>query len=262
MVKTMARLQGKVAIITGAARGQGEATARLFAENGAKVVVADLIDGAAVAASIGANAVFARLDVSKAADWESVVADTITRWGRIDVLVNNAGINRPAALLELEQSVFEQTLAINLIGPWLGIKTVAPHMIAQGKGSIINIVSSSAMITLNGLTPYLSSKWALRGLSKVAALELGYQGVRVNSVYPGGINTPMGNITNEPVENLGKYYVNQPIQRIGEPVEVAHVSLFLASDDSSYMCGSEVAVDGGQALGGYTPFLPGAPPRS
>ena len=256
------RLQDKVAIITGAARGQGEATARLFAEHGAKVVVADVIDGAEVAQSIGSHAVFAKLDVSKAEQWNGLVADTLARWGRIDVLVNNAGINKPAALLELEQAVFEQTLAINLLGPWLGIKAVAPHMIANGRGSIINIVSSSAMITLNGLTPYLSSKWALRGLSRVAALELGWQGVRVNSVYPGGINTPMGNITNEPVENLGKYYVNQPIQRIGEPREVAHVSLFLASDESSYMCGSEVAVDGGQALGGFTPFLPGAAPTA
>ncbi|QQV77649.1 glucose 1-dehydrogenase [Sphingomonas aliaeris] len=254
------KLDGRVAIVTGASRGQGEATARLFAEHGARVVVADVTDeGRSVAATIGANAVFAKLDVSDADNWQAVVTDTVARWGGIDVLINNAGINRPAALLDLEQGVFEQVLAINLIGPWLGMKSVAPVMIEKGKGSIVNIVSSSGLFGLNGLAAYTSSKWALRGLTKTAALELGHRGVRVNSVYPGGINTPMGNITDEPVENLGKYYTGQPIQRIGEPIEVARVSLFLASDDSSYMCGSELAVDGGQTIGTYTPFLPGAP---
>jgi 3alpha(or 20beta)-hydroxysteroid dehydrogenase len=254
------RLEGKVAIITGASRGQGEATARLFAEEGARVVLADVIDeGRAVAHSIGDQAMFVKLDVSKAADWQAAVAAATLRWGGIDVLINNAGINRPVALLEMEQATFEQVLAINLIGPWLGIKTVAPVMIQKGRGSIVNIVSTSGLLGMNGLTPYLSSKWALRGLSKTAALELGYRGVRVNSVYPGGINTPMGNVTNEPVENLNKYYVGQPIQRIGEPIEVARVSLFLASDDSSYMCGAELVVDGGLTIGPYTPFLPGAP---
>jgi 3alpha(or 20beta)-hydroxysteroid dehydrogenase len=132
-------------------------------------------------------------------------------------------------------------------------------MLEKGKGSIVNIVSSSGLFAMNGLTPYIASKWGLRGLTKTAALELGHRGIRVNSVYPGGINTPMGNVTNEPVENLGKYYIGQPIQRIGEPIEVARASLFLASDDASYMCGSELAVDGGQTIGAFTPFLPGAP---
>jgi 3alpha(or 20beta)-hydroxysteroid dehydrogenase len=257
------RLEGKVAIVTGAARGQGEATARLFVEEGARVVLGDVQEeaGRDAAAALGSNAVFRKLDVSSEEDWASVVADTIARWGPIDVLVNNAGINKPVALVDLTKAEFERTLGINLIGPWLGMKTVGPGMMARGKGSIVNIVSTSGLFALNGLTPYLSSKWALRGLSKTAALEFGHRGVRVNAVFPGGINTPMGNVTNEAVEELNKYYVGQPIARIGEPHEVAAVSLFLASDEASYLCGAEIAVDGGQTLGSYAPFLPGAPNR-
>lgn len=135
----------------------------------------------------------------------------------------------------------------------------------DGKVAIITGASrgqgeaTATLFAMNGLAPYIASKRGLRGLTKVAALELGHHGIRINLVYPSGINTPMGNITNEPVENLGEYYTGQPIQRIGEPIEVAHASLFLASDDASYMCGSELAVDGGQTIGIFTPFLPGAP---
>ncbi len=255
------KLEGRIAIITGASRGQGEATARLFAEEGARVVLADVRDdiGPDVAASIGPAAVFRKLDVSSEADWTALVAETVERWSGVDILVNNAGVVHPAGLLDLTKADFERVLGINLIGSWLGMKAVAPAMFARGKGSIVNIVSTSGLVGMNGLSAYLSSKWALRGLSKTAALELGHRGVRVNAVFPGGINTVMGNVTNEPVEDLAKYYVGQPIQRIGEPIEVARVSLFLAGDESSYMCGAEIAVDGGLTIGGYTPFLPGAP---
>jgi 3alpha(or 20beta)-hydroxysteroid dehydrogenase len=210
---------------------------------------------------LGADAVFRKLDVSNEENWKSVVADTTARWGKIDVLINNAGINVPVALVDLAKADFERTLGINLIGPWLGMKSAGPGMMTRGSGSIVNIVSTSGLFAMNGLTPYLASKWALRGVSKTAALEFGPRGVRVNAVFPGGINTPMGNITNEAVEELNKYYVGQPIARIGEPIEVANVSLFLASDESSYLCGAEIAVDGGQTVGIYTPFLPGAPDR-
>jgi 3alpha(or 20beta)-hydroxysteroid dehydrogenase len=254
------RLEGKVAIITGAARGQGEATARLFAAEGAKLVLADVAGaGAQVAESLGSAAIFRKLDVNSEDAWNALVAETVAHFGGLDVLVNNAGVVHPASILDLKKADFERVLGINLIGAWLGMKTAAPAMIARGKGSIVNISSTSGLFGMNGLSAYLSSKWALRGLSKTAALELGHRGVRVNTVFPGGINTPMGNITNEPVEDLAKYYVGQPIQRIGEPIEVAHVSLFLASDEASYLCGSEIAVDGGQTIGNYTPFLPGAP---
>jgi 3alpha(or 20beta)-hydroxysteroid dehydrogenase len=254
------RLQDKIAIVTGASRGQGEATARLFAAEGARVVVADVSDaGAAVAKDLGDAGMFVRLDVSKQADWQTLIDAVKQRWGGVDVLVNNAGVVHPAAMLELTQADFERVLGINLIGAWLGIKAVAPLMIERGAGSIVNIASTSGLTGLNGLTAYTCSKWAMRGLNKTAAMELGFKGIRVNAVFPGGINTPMGNITNEPVAELAKYYVGQPIQRIGEPEEVAKASLFLASSDASYICGAELAVDGGQTVGLYTPFLPGAP---
>ena len=187
------------------------------------------------------------------------VEATLERFGRLDILVNNAGVVHPAGILELKKADFERVLRINLIGAWLGIQTLAPGMIDKGKGSIVNIISSSGLWGMNGLAAYGSSKWALRGLSKTAAMELGYRGVRVNAVFPGGINTAMGNVTNEDPAELNKYYVGQTIQRIGEPEEVARTSLFLASDDASYVCGAEIAVDGGQTLGVFTPFLPGAP---
>jgi 3alpha(or 20beta)-hydroxysteroid dehydrogenase len=150
-------------------------------------------------------------------------------------------------------------LGINLIGPWLGIKSVAGGMTSRRRGAIINIASTAGLWGMNGLTAYSSSKWALRGLTKTAAMELGLKGIRVNAIFPGGINTSMGNITNEPVAALAKYYQRQPIQRIGEPEEIARASLFLASDDASYLCGAELAVDGGMTLGVYNDFLPGAP---
>lgn len=257
----MGKLDGRIAIITGAARGQGLATAQLFAAEGARVVLADVLDGEGRegAAAIGDKAAFEHLDVSSEDEWTGLVARTTARWGAPDILINNAGIVHPVSILDLKFEDFERVLRINLIGAWLGIKTTAPGMIAKGKGAIVNICSSSGLIGMNGLAAYMSSKWALRGLSKNAAMELGWRGVRVNAVFPGGINTQMGNITNEKVEELNKYYVGQTIQRIGEPDEVARVSLFLASDDSSYMAGAELAVDGGQTLGAFTPFLPGAP---
>ncbi|WP_066770708.1 SDR family NAD(P)-dependent oxidoreductase [Croceicoccus mobilis] len=256
-----ARLEGRIAVITGASRGQGEATARLFAEEGAKVVVADISEpeGEAVAASIGDSAMFQQLDVSSEESWAALIARVSGEWGAPDILVNNAGIVHSVDALNLEKKDFERVLSINLIGAWLGIKAVAPGMIDKGKGAIVNIVSSSGLIGMNGLTAYLSSKWALRGLTKNCAMELGYRGIRVNAVFPGGINTRMGNVTGDAPEDLNKYYTGQTIQRIGEPEEVARTSLFLCSDDASYLAGAEIAVDGGQTLGAFTPFLPGAP---
>lgn len=252
------KLEGKVAIVTGASRGQGEATARLFAAEGAKVLVCDVddVEGQAVATSIGDSALFVHLDIRDEAQWQAAVATAKERFGSVDVLINNAGINMPASVADMDKADFMKVLEINLVGPWLGMKSVAPVMFAQGKGAIVNIVSSSGLWAMNGLSAYGSSKWGLRGLSRNAALEYGPHGVRVNAVFPGGINTRMGNVTDEPAADLNKYYVGQPIKRIGEPEEVARVSLFLASDEASYMCGAELSVDGGQTLGVFTPFLP------
>jgi 3alpha(or 20beta)-hydroxysteroid dehydrogenase len=255
------KLNGRVAIITGGARGQGAATARVFAAEGARVVIADILapEGEALAAELGPAAVFRRLDVTDENDWRTTVAETKSRWGDADILINNAGVVHAASLIDLEKADFERVLRINLIGAWLGIKSVAPGMIAKGKGAIVNISSVSGLWGMNGLAAYSASKWALRGLTKTAALELGYRGIRVNAIFPGGVNTPMGNITNEPVGELNKYYQRQPIRRIGEPEEVAQTSLFLVSDDASYLCGAELAVDGGMTIGAYNDFLPGGP---
>lgn len=256
------KLEGRIAVVTGAARGQGEATARLFAAKGARVVIADMLEGEgqAVAASLGDQGLFVKLDVSNEEQWIALDKKIIDLWGAgADILVNNAGIVHPAAMVDLTKSDFERVLGINLIGSWLGMKTLGAGMAARGKGAIVNIVSSSGLWGMNGLTAYSASKWALRGITKTAAMEFGPKGVRVNAVFPGGINTAMGNVTGEETAELNKYYIGQPIARIGEPEEVARTSLFLVSDDASYLCGAEIAVDGGMTLGVYTPFLPGAP---
>jgi 3alpha(or 20beta)-hydroxysteroid dehydrogenase len=258
----MKKLDGRVVIVTGGAGGQGAAAARLYAEQGAKVVVADLseAEGTRVAEKIGDAAVFQRLDVGDEASWADCIDRTKARWGRIDALLNNAGVMHVASIIDHELRDFERVVRVNLIGPWLGIKSVAPTMIAQGKGAIVNIGSTASVWGMHGIAAYSSSKWGLRGLTKAAAMELGHRGIRVNAIFPGGVDTAMaGGGGAAPVEDLNRSYMRQPIQRIGDPAEVANVSLFLISDDSSYMCGSELTVDGGLTLGVYKDYLPGAP---
>jgi len=255
------KLAGKVAVVTGGARGQGEASVRLFVAEGARVVIADVLDaeGEKLAAEIGADAVFHHLDVTDEANWQALVAATVKRWGRLDILVNNAGILLVSPLVDVEKAAFQKVLDVNLIGAWLGIKSVSASMIEGGGGAIVNVCSTAALWGMNGTGAYLASKWALRGLSKTAAMELGWKGIRVNAIFPGGVNTPFANVANKTSEELKKDYLDQAIQRIGEPEEIARTNLFLASDDASYLCGAEIAVDGGQALGVYRNFLPGAP---
>jgi len=257
----MTQLNDKVALITGGARGMGAATSRLFAAAGAKVVIADLLDGdgEALAKDIGAAAHYRRHDVSDEASWASLVADTLATWGRIDVLVNNAGILLFKTLQETARAEFEKVLHVNLIGSFLGIQAVAPHMIERGRGAIVNISSVDGMKGATGLGAYCSSKWALRGLTRVAALELGHRGVRVNSVHPGGVDTVMSNPGKLAKAEVDRNYGGVPLQRVGAPEEVARASLFLASDEASYLCGAEIAVDGGMLAGQYYPGMPGAP---
>lgn len=256
------RLDGRVAIITGGARGQGAATARIFAAEGARVVIADVLEaeGTTTAREIGSSAMFHRLDVAADSAWQELIAATTARWAAPDILINNAGIVHQSALLELREDDFERVLRINLIGAWLGIKAVAPAMIAKGKGAIVNICSTSALSGMNGLCAYSASKWALRGLTKTAAMELGFKGVRVNAIFPGGIDTAM---TKDPPDRaaagLHERYAGQPIPRIGQPKEIGYTSLFLVSDEASYLCGAELAVDGGMTLGPYRDHMPGAP---
>jgi 3alpha(or 20beta)-hydroxysteroid dehydrogenase len=257
----MARLQGKVAIVTGGARGMGAATSRLFAQEGAKVVIADVLDaeGEKLAQELKGSAIFQHHDVSDEASWRNTVDKAIATFGQVDVLVNNAGILLFKTLLETSKAEYERVLGINLTGMFLGIKAVAPHMIGRGKGSIVNVSSTDGMKGANGLGAYSSSKWGVRGLTRVAAMELGHKGVRVNSIHPGGIDTAMGNPYAEDRSEVNKRYGFVPAQRVGDPSEAAQCSLFLASDDSSYCCGAELAVDGGMLTGSYYVGFPGAP---
>lgn len=257
----MGRLDSKVAIITGAAQGMGAATARLFAAEGAKVVLGDvLVDrGEAVAAEIGGAAVFTRLDVRDESDWATAASVASDHFGAIDILVNNAGVMHWGAIDELSIPDTERLLGINVLGPLLGAKTVVPTMKQAGKGVIVNISSVDGLRGVNGLSAYSASKWALRGLTKSLAFELGPSGIRVCSVHPGGVDTTLGNPTGQTGEALQKNYVGVPLQRIGEPEEIASVTLFVASDEASYLSGAEIAVDGGWSAGTYYPMLPGAP---
>jgi len=237
------RLEGKVCIITGAARGMGEATARLFAAEGAKVALGDVMtaEGEAVAKDIGGHAIFQKLDVSDDSNW------------------NNAGLVHFTPIEHFNPVDADKILGVNTVGPMLGAKHVAPIMKEVGKGSIVNISSVDGLRGCNGLTLYTASKWALRGLTKSLAYELGTSGIRVNSVHPGGVNTPMGNARGLPADQLSAAFCRVPLQRIGEPNEIANASLFLASDEASYVTGAELAVDGGWGAGYFQPVLPGAP---
>lgn len=248
-------LAGKVAIITGAAQGQGAAEARLFADLGARVVLTDVLDdkGTQVAASIGAAARFLHHDVSGERGWAAAVDTAVREFGRLDVLVNNAAICKVVPLTEQTSDGFDQMLRVNLIGAFLGIKAVVEPMKAAGGGSIVNISSQAGMQGLAGYTAYGASKWGLRGMSKVAAIELGPLGIRVNTVYPGMIDTPM--IAHLEVEPGPGGHPGAPLTRVGTPEEVAEVVAFLASDASSYITGADLTVDGG-ASAGRIPITP------
>lgn len=257
----MGRLEGKVAVITGGARGMGEATSRLFAREGASVIIADVLEteGQALAAAIGDAAMFQRLDVSDEGSWTRLVEAVMTRHGQIDALVNNAAVVAFAPIVALEVEQIDRVLGINVKGTMLGLKHVGGAMCAARRGAIVNISSVDGLRGANSLSLYSSSKWAVRGLTKTAAMEFGHLGVRVNSVHPGGVNTVMGNpqALEGAAKNVG--YERVPLQRIGEPEEIAAASLFLCSDDASYISGAELAVDGGWAAGYYHHYLPAAP---
>lgn len=257
----MARLDGKVAIITGGARGMGAATSRLFVEAGAKVAIADVLEdaGRALAAELGDAAAFYRLDVTSEQSWADTLRAVEAGLGPVDVLVNNAGVLMFKSLMQTTLEDYRRVLDVNLVGEFLGIKAVAPGMIARGNGAIVNISSVDGMKGANGLAAYASSKWGVRGLTKVAAMELGHLGIRVNSVHPGGVDTAMTNYEGVAREKVSQRFQNIPLQRVGAPEEVARASLFLASDESSYIVGAEIVVDGGMTTGQYYPLFPGAP---
>jgi 3alpha(or 20beta)-hydroxysteroid dehydrogenase len=253
----MGRLDGKVALITGAARGQGEAEARLFAEEGAKVVLGDVLDaeGERVAASIGADrALFRHHDVSREDSWRAFVAAATERFGAPDVLVNNAGILLIAPIASMTLAQYRRVIDVNQVGCLLGMQSVIPSMGAKGGGAIVNISSTCGLQGTAGLSAYVSSKFAIRGMTKTAAIELGSLNIRVNAICPGGIDTAMGRGDDfglpASVEDTGtNFFAGMPIPRIGRPEEVARAAVFLASDEASYCTGAELLVDGGMLAG-------------
>ena len=236
----MGRLTGKVAIITGGARGQGAAEAELFRDEGATVIITDVLDedGGKTAAQLDIE--FLHHDVSSVEEWEAVVADVIAHHGRIDILINNAGILRGARLVNTSDEIWNETVAINQTGVFLGMRTVAPQMISQESGSIVNVSSVAGLEATFASMAYGATKWAVRGMTKIAALELGRNNIRVNSIHPGLINTEM---TSE--FDKEKMVRGIPLGRQAEPSEVAAVALFLASEEASYCTGQEFTVDGG-----------------
>ena len=247
----MGRLDGRVALISGAARGQGEAEARLFAAEGAKVVLGDVLDdlGEKLAIDIGGDAVYQHLDVTKPEDWSRAVGLAVGRFARLDVLVNNAGILRLGTIESQSLDEYMAVVNVNQVGCFLGMQAAIPALKAAGGGVIINTSSTSGFIGMPGLAAYTATKFAVRGMTKCAAMELGHHGIRVNSVHPGGIDTEMTRLPEW--ENVDKdlVYGSQPIPRIGQPEEVARLMVFLASDDSSYCTGAEFLVDGGMTAG-------------
>jgi 3alpha(or 20beta)-hydroxysteroid dehydrogenase len=247
----MGRLAGKVAIITGAAQGQGAETARLFVSQGAFVVASDILveRGQAVVSSLGANAIFVKHDVSDSAGWTELVAEVVRQHGALDILVNNAGLNLLRPLEETTDNEFERILRINVLGPFFGLRAVAAQMKKQGHGSIVNISSINGLRSNNHMSAYDASKWALRGLSRSLALELGEFGIRVNTVHPGVIDTPMINADGKMDLGAMTRSLGVPLGRAGHSKEVAQATLFLASDEASYVSGAELAVDGGWSAG-------------
>jgi 3alpha(or 20beta)-hydroxysteroid dehydrogenase len=259
----MGRLEGKVAIISGAAQGMGAATARLFAAEGAKVVLGDILDekGRALADNIGEAALFRHLDVRSEEDWTAIVKAATDHFGKLDILVNNAAVVHFTAAEDLLKEDAERVLGINVIGTMMGVKHAVPALKANGKGVIVNISSVDGLRGCNGLTAYTASKWAVRGITKSYAYEYGPFGIRVVSVHPGGVNTEMGNPGNEAADVVNaRSFQRVPLQRIGEAEEIARVTLFVASDDASYVSGAEIAVDGGWTAGHYEAMLPNCAP--
>jgi 3alpha(or 20beta)-hydroxysteroid dehydrogenase len=262
------RVEGKVAIVTGAARGTGEATARLLAREGARVVVADILEerGWLVAKELGDAGAFERLDVTSEEDWRRVVADTTDRFGAIDVLVNNAAVLHMAAIEDTALADYERIVRVNQVGTFLGIRAVAPAMKRAGRGSIVNVASIDGMSAKNGIVAYAASKWAVRGMTRVAALELGRFGVRVNAVCPEAGNAEMMRpyvpeaVDVELAASFQQRILKTQMKRtLADKIgDVAYMILFLASDESASCTGTDFLVDGGNLSGTRIKGAPGA----
>jgi len=238
------RLAGKVALISGGARGMGASHAREMVAHGAKVVCGDILDadGELVAKELGEDARYVHLDVTRAEDWDAAVATAVAEFGGVDILVNNAGILNIGTAEDFEMAEWHRILDINLTGVFLGIRAVVPAMKKAGHGSIINISSIEGMAGTIASHGYTATKFAVRGLTKSTALELGQFGIRVNSVHPGLVKTPMADWVPEDI-------LQSALGRIAQPKEISNLVVYLASDESSYSTGSEFVVDGGTLAG-------------
>jgi 3alpha(or 20beta)-hydroxysteroid dehydrogenase len=254
----MGRLDGKVALISGAARGMGNAEARLFAAEGARVVVTDIVDdeGKTLAGEIGGSALFQHLDVTSEEEWNAAVSAATAAFGRLDILVNNAGIVIPSPMRDLLLEHYRAVTEVNQTGVFLGMKAATPAMEASGGGSIINISSIDGIIAMDMVFAYVASKFAVRGMTKAAAIELAPVGIRVNSIHPGFVHTQLGNLNpgDDTRQLLDDYSARRvPLGRTGEPEDIAPLALFLASDESAYCTGSEFVADGGILAGEPAP---------
>ncbi len=261
----MGRLDGKVAIVTGAARGTGAETARIFAGEGARVLLGDVLDelGQSVAGEIGEAALYQHLDVTRETDWDAAVTLAKQRFGSVDILVNNAAILEVRSLAETTAETFSKIVSVNQLGPFLGIRAVLDAMKQAGGGSIINVSSIDGLAGSNGVAAYTSSKWGVRGLTKAASQELGKYCIRVNTLCPNpGSNEMVAPFVAEAIERLkaeGGPLPGRPVHpfgRKGSIADVARAIVFLASDDSAFISGCDLPVDGGWTAGKVEPGAP------
>ena len=244
------RLEGKVALITGAARGQGAAEARLFAQEGAKVLLADVSDpeGMAVAAEIaeaGGDAVYVHLDVTNEAEWDAAVQEAVSSFGKLDILVNNAGIWRRGHVIETSSEQWDDIMGVNAKGVFLGTKAAIPEMRKAGGGSIVNISSTAGLVGSKTSSAYSASKGAVRIFSKSTAVQYASEGIRANSIHPGPIDTDMGDQVWPDVASRDASIARTALSRIGTAQDIAYGALYLASDEASFVTGSELVIDGG-----------------
>ena len=257
----MDRLVGKVALVTGGARGIGEGIVRRFIAEGAQVMISDVLasEGNALAKELGRNAAFIRQDVADRASWDAVITMVEEKFGKLDILVNNAGVILFKTLDHLSEAEMRRIIDINLMGTMFGTQAAIAALERAGGGSIINMSSADGISGANSLTAYCASKFAVRGFTKAAALELGPRGIRVNSIHPGGIVTALSNPTNIPRDLYDKGFRIYPAQRAGDPSDIGAAAAYLASDDARYCMGAELSVDGGLNAGHYYMTMPGAP---
>jgi 3alpha(or 20beta)-hydroxysteroid dehydrogenase len=257
----MTRLENKIALVTGGARGIGEGIVRRFVSEGAKVMITDVLDdlGKALAKELGDDVAFTHHDVTSRAEWATAVAATEAQFGKLDTLVNNAGILFFSGFEQYSETQIDTLIDVNIKGVINGCQAAIPAIERAGGGSIINMSSADGIAGANGVSVYCATKFAVRGLTKALALELGPRKIRVNSIHPGGIYTPLANPANASKEDYDKGFWVYPAQYAGEPADIGAAAAYLASEDARYCMGTELSVDGGMNAGHYYMGLPGAP---